>query len=114
MNEVGVLEGRVCPECGHEDSVPIVHGMPNQSLFEEAERGLVSLAGCIVFEDMPAFYCRGCSLRWGAADNPTTDEQRLAELLGVGYSDVVAAVGTGWRTVSSMDLSPWFISGRPG
>lgn len=109
-----MVRGQVCPECGVEDAVRVVHGMPTAELALAAERGLVALAGCIVFEDQAAFVCRGCSHEWGSHDDPTTDERELADLLGVGVEDVVRAVGAGWRRVSLDDAGvDWFVSGEP-
>jgi len=109
-----VVRGQVCPVCGVEDAIPIVLGLPDAALGRAADRGLVVLAGCVVFEDRGAFHCRACSNEWGAADDPTTDEQQLADLLGVPYDDVVRAIGTGWRQVGD-DLAgiTWFVSGEP-
>ena len=94
---VGVLAGRVCPECGREDSVPLLYGMPGADDFDLAERGLVALAGCLMPGEEDAFACRSCGLQWGSEADPTADEAELAELLGVAYADVVRALGAGWR-----------------
>ena len=48
--------------------------------------------------------------------DPTVDERELAELLGVGYADVVRALGTGWRRENPPDAREhvqWFVSGEP-
>ena len=45
--------------CG-QPMVPIVYGMPGSELMEAAARGEVSLGGCVVHEDMPAFVCLAC------------------------------------------------------
>ncbi|SCX56508.1 hypothetical protein SAMN03159343_3434 [Klenkia marina] len=114
MDEVGVVRGQVCPQCGVEDAVPVVLGMPDAALAAAAERGLVVLAGCVVLDERGAFHCRGCSHEWGAAGDPTTDEQQLADLLGVRHRELAHAVGTGWRRLGS-DLADvvWFASGEP-
>jgi hypothetical protein len=114
LDEFGVVRGQVCPACGVEDAVRVVPGEPDAELIRAAERGLVVLGGCIVVEDQAAFSCRACSHRWGSHDDPTTDEQQLAALLGVHDEDVVRAVGTGWRKVDETDgWLTWFVSGRP-
>ena len=92
---VGVQVGRICPRCGREDSVPLRWGMPGPDDERLAERGLVALGGCVVPMKEPAFACRACGLDWGRAGDPTTDEQELADLLGVRYAEVVRALGTG-------------------
>src|SRR4051812_41441411 len=94
---VGVQVGRICPGCGRQDSVPLLGGLPDGEAFHLAERGLISLGGCMVPGETPAFSCRSCGLDWGRDDDPTADEQQLAELLGVGHIEVVRSFGTGWR-----------------
>ncbi|MGY1640857.1 hypothetical protein ACI782_06940 [Geodermatophilus sp. SYSU D00703] len=111
---VGVQVGRVCPGCGREDSVPLRWGLPAVEDMRLAERGLVALGGCMLPEDEPALSCRACGLEWGRKGDPTTDEQALADLLGVQYADVVRALGTGWRRESAAeDPVQWFVSGEP-
>ena len=48
----------VCPECGSENSIPIVYGRPGTELLEKAERGEVWLGGCVP-EDYH-YYCKDC------------------------------------------------------
>ncbi|WP_205884722.1 hypothetical protein, partial [Escherichia coli] len=65
-DSVGIQVGRVCPGCGRDESVPIVWGMPSGDLFDLAERGLVSLGGCLRDPDGdPQWACRACGLDWG-------------------------------------------------
>ncbi|MEI4279104.1 hypothetical protein [Klenkia terrae] len=114
MADYGVSAGQVCPQCGLEDAVPVVIGMPGPELGRAADRGLAVLAGCVVVEGRGAFHCRVCSHEWGSIDDPTADEQALADLLAVGYDDVVRALGTGWRQVGDDVVSlTWFVSGEP-
>jgi hypothetical protein len=116
MNEsVGVQAGRVCPRCGQENSVPLIYGLPGAGDFGLAERGLVALGGCLMPEEEAAFVCRSCDLQWGNESDPTADEAELAGLLGVGYADVVRALGAGWRreTTAGEDDVQWFVSGEP-
>lgn len=113
---VGVQAGRVCPGCGREDSIPLIYGMPGSGDFQEAERGAVALGGCLMPEVPAAFVCRTCELQWGSESDPTAGEAELAELLGVEHSDVVRALGSGWRRESgavSADGVAWFVSGEP-
>jgi hypothetical protein len=92
-------------------------GLPAGELWHLAERGLVSLGGCMVMaEGKAAFHCRACGLDWGREGDPTADEQAMADLLGVRYVDVVRAMGTGWRRESAAcegDGIEWFVSGEP-
>lgn len=114
MDEFGVVRGQVCPECGVEDAIRVLYGLPDERLARAAERGLVALAGCILVEGQGAFVCRACSHAWGHAEDPSADEQELAELIGVRYDDVVRAVGTGWRRVRDDEAGVvWFVSGVP-
>lgn len=39
---------------------PIVYGMPGPELVDASARGEVSLGGCCISDDMPAFECPAC------------------------------------------------------
>ena len=52
---------RACPQCGALGVVPIVFGLPSPELVESAERGEVSLGGCVVSETAPTWRCPNCS-----------------------------------------------------
>jgi hypothetical protein len=54
----GLCERGTCPTCSAA-LVPIVYGMPTHVLFEKAERGEVSLGGCVVSDRDPMFHCTG-------------------------------------------------------
>jgi hypothetical protein len=113
---IGVQAGRVCPGCGREDSVPLLWGLPDFETMRLAERGQVVLGGCMVMGEDPAFACRSCGLEWGREGDPTSDEQELADLLGVCHLDVVRALGAGWRRESVPGERAgvqWFVSGVP-
>jgi hypothetical protein len=113
---VGVQAGRVCPGCGQENSVPLIYGLPGPDAFRLADRGLVVLGGCLMPGEQAAWVCRSCELQWGRDSDPTADEAELAGLLGVGYADVVRALGAGWSRESAAggsDDVAWFVSGRP-
>lgn len=113
---VGVQAGRVCPGCGREDSIPVVYGMPAFDDFSRAERGLIAFGGCMVPDEEAAFVCRNCDLQWGNESDPTADEAELASLLDVGYTEVVRALGAGWRRdirTDGHDGVAWFVSGEP-
>jgi hypothetical protein len=90
--------------------------MPSGDVVELAERGLVSLGGCLLDPDgNPQWACRACGLDWGREGDPTADEQALADLLGVGWPDVVRVLGAGWRRepAGEDDGMRWFVSGEP-
>ena len=113
---VGVQAGRVCPECGKEDSVPVLYGLPGAEAFGQAEHGDVVLGGCFMPEEPAAFLCRSCGLEWGSESDPTADEAELAGLLDVGFRDLVRALGAGWRrerAADGRDGVRWFVSGEP-
>ncbi|WP_104526011.1 hypothetical protein [Blastococcus atacamensis] len=113
---MGVQAGRVCPGCGEENSIPLIYGMPGAEDFQQAERGVVALGGCLMPEDVAAFVCRSCDLSWGSEADPTADEAELAGLLGVEHADVVRALGSGWRRepgTTGEDGVAWFVSGEP-
>ncbi len=113
---VGVQAGRVCPDCGQQNSVPLVVGMPGFDDFRRADEGVVALGGCVMTEDVAAFVCRSCDLAWGSESDPTADEAELAGLLGVAFPDVVRALGAGWRReagAGGQDGVAWFVSGEP-
>ena len=52
-----------CPECGKTDVVvPILYGYPSDEAMEAAERDEIVLAGCMVGETDPSYYCRRCRI----------------------------------------------------
>ncbi|MEQ9617581.1 MAG: hypothetical protein RIG61_00210 [Deltaproteobacteria bacterium] len=61
----------VCPECGSEDVVPIVYGLPTPDTFESAGRGEIRLGGCEIEEDSPTLICKSCGREW--QDKPFDD-----------------------------------------
>jgi hypothetical protein len=88
--------------------------LPAPDTFRLAERGLVALGGCLMPGEEAAFACRSCELERGRDSDPTADEAELVGLLGVGYPDVVRALGTGWRreAAAGADGVEWFVSGE--
>lgn len=57
---------RICPNCRESSGVRIIYGMPDASLFDEAERGLVAIGGCLVMPDNPQWRClrAECRTEW--------------------------------------------------
>lgn len=50
-----------CPSCRSKvNAVPIVFGMPEEELEEQARRGEVVLGGCCVTDDDPRWFCKSC------------------------------------------------------
>ena len=52
-----------CPECGTTDVVvPILYGYPSDEAMAAVERDEIVLAGCMVGDVDPSFYCRRCRI----------------------------------------------------
>ena len=50
---------KLCPICLQSKTVlPIEYGLPSPEMFKQAEKGKILLGGCIVYDDMPLFYCK--------------------------------------------------------
>ncbi len=57
-----------CPDCGRTAVVvPILYGYPSDEAMEAAERDEIVLAGCIVGESDPSYYCRRCLIAFECA-----------------------------------------------
>ena len=67
-----------CPHCGAAEVVPLVFGMPDQSLMEEARAGEVALGGCLVEPDQPRFSCTGCGADLDLGEDGQAEVVRLA------------------------------------
>ena len=54
-----------CPNCGHKPVAQILYGLPDFSpeLDEELKAGTVSLGGCCITDDDPAWECIHCGQR---------------------------------------------------
>lgn len=54
-----------CPGCGHRPVASILYGYPDfdEKLEQELDEGTVTLGGCIVSGDDPAWRCPRCGLR---------------------------------------------------
>ena len=55
---------RRCKRCGSEKAVPIVRGLPDDELFQAAERGEVFLGGCHVGGEQARRHCLACEHEW--------------------------------------------------
>ena len=52
-----------CTECGKTDFVvPILWGYPSDEAMAAAERDEIVLAGCVVGDLEPTYYCRRCRI----------------------------------------------------
>jgi hypothetical protein len=61
------LEPPACPECGAQNTVPVMYGYPSQETFEAVERGeipWVAIGGCVLDESNPFWGCPICQHRW--------------------------------------------------
>jgi hypothetical protein len=57
-----------CSECGKTDAVaPILYGFPTDEAMEAAERDEIVLAGCMVGDLEPTYYCRRCLIAFELA-----------------------------------------------
>jgi hypothetical protein len=55
----------LCPKCKEEKNViPIVYGMANWELGEQAKKNLVKLGGCCVGDHDPDWYCKACEVEF--------------------------------------------------
>ena len=65
---MGTLKRRPvkCPQCGSKSVLEIVYGMPEPSLFEDAEQGKVILGGCCIEEGQANYGCGTCD--WDDSD----------------------------------------------
>ncbi len=50
-----------CPACGQATAIPVVYGLPDPELMDEAEAGRVALGGCcIIGDELPDYRCTAC------------------------------------------------------
>ena len=62
------MNGEKCPQCSKKDSiVPIVYGYPSPELLNEADKGKVSLGGCVIRSENPNYNCNDCGNQWSSA-----------------------------------------------
>ena len=57
-----------CPQCGSEEVVSIMYGLPNPEGEELQRAGKLVFGGCCVDDRSPVWYCRGCKRRFGRRD----------------------------------------------
>jgi hypothetical protein len=58
---------RTCPKCASKEVAPIMYGYPADmdAAMKAVDAGEVSLGGCVIEEDAPAWRCRSCHNGWG-------------------------------------------------
>jgi ribosomal protein L37AE/L43A len=55
----------ICPQCKTDKNViPIIYGMANWELGEQAKKNQVKLGGCCVSDDDPVWYCKACEIEF--------------------------------------------------
>ncbi|NCC24601.1 MAG: hypothetical protein EOM25_05275 [Deltaproteobacteria bacterium] len=56
---------RKCPECGQAPLASILYGMPafNKELERKMNEGRITLGGCCIRDDDPAWECTHCGLK---------------------------------------------------
>ncbi len=62
-----------CPRCGQRGT-PIVYGDPTVDAVEQAQRGELILAGCLVQAGAPTHACPRCQHQWGRLQLPVRDQ----------------------------------------
>ncbi len=81
-----VVEYKNCLKCGSsKETVKIIYGMPTDKLFQQEERGLVKLGGCINSENSPQYHCKKCQYEWNrkqAIDQAYANIQALEVYVG--------------------------------
>jgi len=56
-----------CPECGSENVVPIIHGIPTPALQRAIAEGRAVVADREEWEGMTEWYCKDCGCDWSGA-----------------------------------------------
>lgn len=59
-----------CPQCRHRPVAEILYGMPamDADLEKEMKEGRITIGGCCIGSDDPAWECTGCGLKIFRAD----------------------------------------------
>lgn len=58
------MEKPKCPNCGSENVVPIMYGVPTPEMVERSAKGEIKLGGYAVGPDMPDWSCKDCGYTW--------------------------------------------------
>jgi hypothetical protein len=54
----------VCPKCNSQEVTSIIHGYPAPEAMRQRDEGKALSGGCLVDDDMPNWYCKGCEHKW--------------------------------------------------
>ena len=50
------------------DGIPILYSYPGQSIWPAAEKGLIQVGGCIVYDNQPTWWCEVDQYGWDGPD----------------------------------------------
>lgn len=64
-----------CPDCSSSQVRQIVYGEPGPDLWEQAEKGLVTLGGCLLEAESPSWNCADCGNRFGTQRKRSANQQ---------------------------------------
>ena len=53
-----------CPKCKKRNSIRVVYGYPGEEMMKSAQKGEISLGGCIVGRNSPDRFCKTCDATW--------------------------------------------------
>lgn len=70
----GMTAESICPHCGSDKTAAILYGMPAPEAVEQAQRGEIVLAGCVVSDHDPERACRECASLWSSSQDGTTTD----------------------------------------
>ena len=59
-----------CPSCGKKTALQIVYGMPDEELWESAQRGEVLIGGCCIVPGQASRECTECGWDNGVPYDP--------------------------------------------
>ena len=54
-----------CPKCETPNPLEILYGLPSPEMMDAEAMGTISLGGCVIQGDDPAYQCRDCGERFG-------------------------------------------------
>lgn len=55
---------KVCPACNQESGVPILYGLPDETMRRLVDEGLAHLGGCAPGEEHSLWHCQACGSNW--------------------------------------------------
>ncbi|TVR12674.1 MAG: hypothetical protein EA401_08505 [Planctomycetota bacterium] len=54
----------ICPQCGSENVIPIIYGMPDEDLVLRDAQGEAKIGGVAEYPDSPTWHCQACGHEW--------------------------------------------------